>query len=172
MPISTHAWPHHGVGYLCAASGGVVGAHLVIDADVWNRDRERLHGCGVEAVVDVDHRDAGVERLLQRRQQRFGIDRSDDDRIDLLGYEILDDRNLLLNGGLVGGGRRQKLDADLVGFGVGALEHDVEVRVFSLTNVGDVGLSAASATDMPRLMAASATRADLQTCILLFLPLS
>ncbi len=47
--------------------------------------------------VDIDDRDAGIVGELGHRRGGRGVDRVDDDRIDLGGDEVLDLRQLLLH---------------------------------------------------------------------------
>ena len=49
----------------------------------------------VDAPVDGDHRDAGVDRLLQRRRHGVDVVRADDDAVDALRDRRLDVGGLL-----------------------------------------------------------------------------
>ncbi len=73
----------------------------VVGPDEGHADLLRLQHLRVEAVVDVDHHDAGIQRFLHHRHQRLGIGRRDHQCVDPGNDHLLDDADLAGGIGLV-----------------------------------------------------------------------
>ena len=106
---------------------------LVVDADL--RDLR----AGGQDRVDRDHRDAGRGRRFHRRHDAVGVDRHDDEPVDLVGDVGLD--RVVLRRRVVVGVEDDQLGAELLGLLLGTLVHlGEEQRLLVDLHQGDGGL--------------------------------
>ena len=109
---------------------GHLGAGTVVGSDEDDVDVMLAHRRGIESDVDVDHLDSGLDRPGDRRDQRAAVGRGDDDRVDLLGDEVLDQGDLAVDIGLrLDAEREQRQIAALLRVLDGAFLHVLEELV-------------------------------------------
>ena len=96
---------------------GELRAGAVVGTEEREIDAGRLLGVPVEFDVDVDHLDARLQRLGDRRDHRLRVRRRDDDDVVFLGDEVLDGVDLRGEVALVL--HADRLEVELVGVGGG-----------------------------------------------------
>ena len=70
------------------------GAQEVIRTDKGDRQGFGFEDFLVEFVIDIDHDQSGESGSAQNRNERFGVGRGDDDRLDFGGDHFVDDGSL------------------------------------------------------------------------------
>ncbi len=83
----------------------------------------------IERRIERDHQDAGIARLLDRRHDRLGVARRDQDALGAGGDQALDRGDLPVIVAVELAGEALELDAEFLGLGVGAFLHLDEERV-------------------------------------------
>ena len=90
-PSSTATSPPSGSSVFGGVLAGLVGDLVVVAAD---ERRVVLARLADGLAVELDHRNAGLHRARDGGRQRRGLERRDQQQIDLLGDEIVDLRGL------------------------------------------------------------------------------
>ena len=92
---------------------------------------------GIDAGVEGDHRHAALDRLLDRRRQRLGVGRGDQDPVDLAHHHVVDQVDLAGDVGLLLDADVENVVAELLAGLLGAaLDREPERRVGGLRNPG------------------------------------